>query len=70
MYKIKVINLESQKVFWEYGFGSYLMKRIHFMSNERTMDGFPVYEVLEVVKINFSLKTFKKCLTNSWYVEE
>jgi hypothetical protein len=68
MYKIKVINLESQKVFWEYGFGSYLMKRIQFMYNERNINGSPVYEILEVFKINFSLKTFARCLTNKCYM--
>lgn len=64
MYKIKVINLETGKVWWEYGFSKFLMKRIHFFYHETSADNYTTYEVLAVEKIIFTWETFKKCLTN------
>lgn len=71
MYKIKVKNNETGKIWWEYGFSKYMMKRIDFLFNDvypvTTITGenfYCTYEVLEIIKIAFTLKTFKKCLTN------
>ncbi len=68
MYKIKVLNNETGNVWYEYGFTKYMMKRIHYLFNDTYIrNGFPhnLYEVLEVHKIIFTRKTFKKCLTNA-----
>ncbi len=65
MYKIKVKNNETNKIWWEYGFSKFMMKRINFLYNETNdYNYYQTYEVLEVHKIIFTLKTFKKCLTN------
>lgn len=65
MYKIKVLNTETGKTWWEYGFKNFLFKRIHFFFNETNpYDNYQTYEVLAILKLNFSLKVFKKCLTN------
>ena len=64
MYKIKVKNLETGKMWWEYGFKGYLFKRIHFFYHETDVKGFEIYQVLAVEKIVFTWLTFKKCLTN------
>ena len=65
MYKIKVKNNETNKIWWEYGFSKFIMKRINFLYNETyDYNYYQTYEVLEVRKINFTVKTFKKCLTN------
>lgn len=69
MYRIKVINLETNVIFYEYGFSSFLMKRIHFLFNETDSCGYGVYEVLDISRLCFSLKTFKKCLTKYRYVD-
>lgn len=65
MYKIKVKNLETKKEWWEYGFNNFMMKRIAFLFND-TNDNtyYQVYEILEIRKIIFTWKTFKKCLMN------
>lgn len=65
MYKIKVRNEETGIVWWEYGFSKYIMKRIHYLFNETySEDYYELYNILEIHKIIFTLKTFKKCLTN------
>lgn len=64
MYKIKVLNTETGKIWWEYGFKGFLFKRIHFFFNETNIYNSQVYEVLSVLKLGFSLKVFKKCLIN------
>ena len=65
MYKIKVLNTETGKTWWEYGFKNFLFKRIYFFFNETNpCDNYLTYEVLDILKLNFSLKVFKKCLTN------
>ena len=68
MYKIKVRNNETGRVWYEYGFTKFMMKRIDYLFNDIYMEnGYPykLYEVLEVYKIIFTWKTFKKCLTNA-----
>ena len=64
MYKIKVRNDETGKIWWEYGFSKYIMKRIHYLFNETYDEGYELYNILEIRRIVFTLKTFKKCLTN------
>lgn len=64
MYKIKVKNLETGKMWWEYGFKGFMMKRIHFLFNDTDDNFYNTYEILEIRKIIFTWKTFKKCLTN------
>ena len=64
MYKIKVRNDETGKIWWEYGFSKYIIKRIHYLFNETYGGGYELYNILEIHKIIFTLKTFKKCLTN------
>jgi len=64
MYKIKVINTETGKIWWEYGFKKYLFKRFYFFFNERDNNNHLIYKVIEIYKLNFSLKILKKCLTN------
>ena len=65
MYKIKVKNEETGKIWWEYGFSKYLMKRMHFLFNDINCNNYQVYTILEMHKIIFTIKTFKKCLTNA-----
>ena len=65
MYKIKVINIETGKIWWEYGFSNFMMKRLHFLYNEKDGNFYQLYNVLEITKITFTWKTFKKCLTNA-----
>ena len=64
MYKIKVRNDETGKIWWEYGFSKYIMKRINYLFNETYNEGYELYNILEIRRIIFTLKTFKKCLTN------
>ena len=64
MYKIKVRNDQTGVIYWEYGFSKWLMKRLHFYFNETDSDFYKIYDVLDITKIIFNLKTFKKCLTN------
>ena len=66
MYKIKVKNLETGKIWWEYGFNNFMMKRIDFLFNDINDNSYynVIYEILEIRKIIFTWKTFKKCLTN------
>lgn len=64
MYKIKVRNNETGKIWWEYGFSKWMMKRLHFLFNDTDSDFYHTYDVLEIVAIVFSFNTFKKCLTN------
>lgn len=68
MYKIKVKNIETGKIWWEYGFSKHIMKRIHFFYQKTNDDFFLIYEVLDICKIYFSWKTFKKCLTKTCVV--
>ena len=68
MYKIKVRNDETGLIWWEYGFSKWMMKRIHFYYNEVDDDGYHIYNILDISAIVFSLKTFKKCLTNETIV--
>ena len=65
MYKIMVHNTETGVTWWEYGFSRYMMKRIHFLKNETDIDNYEIYSILWISKICFSIKTFKKCLTNA-----
>jgi len=65
MYKIKVVNLSTGATWWEYGFSRYMMKRIHFLTNEIDINNYLMYSIIRVYKINFTVKTFKKCLTNA-----
>lgn len=65
MYKIKVINTETGVIFFEYGFSRYMMKRIHFFFYEKDLACYSIYEILDISKLAFSFKTFKKCLTNA-----
>jgi len=64
MYKIKVKNNETGKIWWEYGFNNFMMKRINFLQNDVTIDNYHTYEILENVKIILTWDTFKKCLFN------
>jgi len=64
MYRITVRNTKTGVKFYEYGFSRYIMKRIHFYFNEIDNDYYSIYDVLEVSTLVFSLKTFRKCLTN------
>lgn len=64
MYKIKVRNDETGVVWWEYGFSRYLMKRLNFYYNETDSTFYQIYDVLQIVPIIFTFKTFKKCLMN------
>lgn len=65
MYKIKVRNEETGKVWWEYGFSRWMMKRLAFLFNDTNpYNFFRIYTVLEIVPIVLTLDTFKKCLTN------
>ena len=64
MYKIKVKNIETGKEWWEYGFNNFMIKRIHFLFNDTNSNYYNIYEILEIRKIIFTWKTFKKCLTN------
>ena len=68
MYKIKVRNDQTGKIQWEYGFTNYMMKRIHFYFNETDNAFYHIYDVLDIEKIIFTPKTFKKCLTNYTYL--
>ena len=65
MYKIKVINTETGVFFCEYGFSRYMMKRTHFFFHEVDSDNYRIYTILDISKLAFSFKTFKKCLTNA-----
>lgn len=65
MYKIKVINTETGIIFFEYGFSRYIVKRIHFFFHEVDSDNYHIYTILNISKLAFSFKTFKKCLTNA-----
>jgi hypothetical protein len=64
MYKIKVRNDITGQIWWEYGFSKRMMKRVHFLFNETDSNFYHIYEILDIVPIIFSLKTFKRCLTN------
>jgi len=64
MYRIKVKNNETGITFYEYGFSSWLMKRLHFYLNETDQLFFRIYDILDITKIVFTPKTFIKCLTN------
>jgi hypothetical protein len=65
MYRIKVGNLETGIAWYEYGFKGFMMKRIHFLFNDRNeYTYYSNYEILQIEKIVFTWKTFKKCLTN------
>lgn len=64
MYKIKVRDDKTGLIWWEYGFSKLIMKRIHFYYNEVDDYGYHIYNILDISAIIFSLKTFKKCLTN------
>jgi hypothetical protein len=66
MYRIKVINCQTDIIFYEYGFSSYIMKRLHFLFNYTDSNGYSYYEVLDISRLCFSLETFKKCLTTSF----
>jgi hypothetical protein len=71
MYRIKVVNCQTNIVFYEYGFASYIAKRLHFLFNYiNTNNGHPYYEVLDISRLSFSLEIFKKCLTNYSYAVE
>ena len=65
MYKIKVVNLETGIAWWEYGFSRSMMKRIYFLKNETGIDNYELYSIIWILKICFSIKTFKKCLTHA-----
>lgn len=67
MYRIKVRDDETGLIWWEYGFTSFIMKRIHFLFNEKDNNFYHKYSILEVVKICFSFSIFKKCLTRYAY---
>jgi hypothetical protein len=64
MYRITVRNTETGIKFYEYGFSRDMMKRIHFLFHETDNDGYSIYDILDITILAFSLKTFKKCLTN------
>ena len=65
MYKIQVKDNGTGKIWWEYGFSKFMMKRICFLSNETYYNGYATYNILQIYKIVFTLKTFKKCLTHA-----
>lgn len=65
MYKIKVRNEETGIIWWEYGFTNFMMKRLHFLFNDKDIYGYRIYDVLEICAIVCTWKTFKKCLTNA-----
>lgn len=62
MYKIKVWDDTKETLFWEYGFSRYILKKISFYMNDTDENGFSNYDIVQVIPIVFSLKTFKKCL--------
>ena len=64
MYRIKVINTETEQMFIEYGFSKYMMKRIHFFLNETDNDFYHIYEIIDLSKLVFNFSTFMKCLTH------
>ena len=64
MYRITVRNTVTGIKFYEYGFSRDMMKRIHFLFHETDNDGYSIYDILDITILAFSLKTFKKCLTN------
>lgn len=64
MYRITVRNTQTGIKFYEYGFSRDMMKRIHFLFHEADNDGYSIYDILDITILTFSLKTFKKCLTN------
>lgn len=68
MYKLKIRNIRTNVTFYEYGFSSYLMERVHQLFSETDFEGYLIYEILDVVPLCFSLKIFKKCLTKYSYV--
>lgn len=64
MYKIKIRNDVTGSIIWEYGFSRYIMERIHFYFNETDNNYYHMYDILEILPICFTFKTFKKCLTH------
>lgn len=65
MYKIKVRNERTGKVWWEYGFSRQMMKRLAFLFNNTNLYTYEnTYTVLEVIHIVCNLSTLKKCFTN------
>jgi hypothetical protein len=68
MYRIKVVNCQTGIVFYEYGFSSFMMKRLNFLFHDTDSYNYVNYEVLDISRLCFSLETFKKCLTNYSYV--
>jgi hypothetical protein len=64
MYRIKVKNTETNIVYYEYGFSKWIMKRLHFYFNETDNNYYSIYEILDIAILNFTFKTFKKCLFN------
>jgi len=70
MYKIKVRNIETNKVWWEYGFTKFMMKRVCYLFNNTDYNNFSSYEIEAIIPVVFNIKTFKKCLINyAEYVE-
>ena len=64
MYRIHVVNTETGVYFYKYGFACHMMKTIHYLFNETDVEHYSIYEILDISKLCFSWKTFKKCLTN------
>lgn len=64
MYRIKYINIETGIICVEYAFAKKMMKIIHNIFNETNHNGYSIYELMDISILCFSLKTFKKCLTN------
>ena len=65
MYRIKVINTNTRYVFYEYGFSKWMMKRIHFLFNDTDLNGYTIFEILDISILVFTWDTLKKCLTNA-----
>ncbi len=70
MYKLKIRNIRTNEVSYNYGFSSYLMKRILYLFTVTDFEGYLLYEILDVIPLCFSLKTLKKCLTKYSYVSD
>lgn len=64
MYRIEIKNTKTNIVFYEYGFSKRIMKSLHFYFNETDYNFYPIYEILNIVKLECTFETFKKCLFN------
>lgn len=59
MYKIIYRNNLTNITIEEYGFTRYIKKRSYFLKKEIDSTGKKVYEVKEIIKLNFSIDFLK-----------